>query len=154
MQLKLKRIAKKTTYTIGRLFVDGVRFCDTLEDTDRGLKQTDAPAAIAARKVYGETAIPTGTYTVAMNTVSPKYSAVSWYKKLNGGKMPRLLRVPGYEGVLIHPGNSALDTLGCVLVGRNTVVGRLTQSRSTFESLYKKMRAAADAGETITLTIE
>ena len=71
MKLTLKRIAKKTTYTIGRLFVDGVRFCDTLEDTDRGLKQTDSPASIAARKVYGETAIPSGTYTVAMNVVSP-----------------------------------------------------------------------------------
>ncbi len=155
MKLTLKRIAKKTTYTIGRLFVDDVRFCDTLEDTDRGLKQTDSPASIAARKVYGETAIPSGTYTVTMNVVSPKYAGVDWYKRnCNGGRMPRLLRVPGYEGVLIHPGNTALDALGCVLVGQNKQVGRLINSRDTFAQLYKKMNDAAKRGESITLTIE
>lgn len=154
MKLTLKRIAKKTTYTIGRLFVDGVRFCDTLEDTDRGLKQTDSPASVAARKVYGETAIPSGTYTVAMNVVSRKYAGVDWYKRnCNGGRMPLLQRVPGYEGVLIHPGNTALDTLGCILVGKNTKKGQLTDSRETFKALYKKMDAAYLRGEKITIEI-
>ena len=155
LKLKLKRIAKRPTYTIGRLFVRGERFCDTLEDTDRGLKQTDSLASIKARKVYGETAIPAGTYKVAMNTVSPKYAAVSWYKQnCNGGRMPRLQSVPGCEGVLIHPGNTALDTLGCVLVGQNKQVGRLVNSRDTFAKLYKVLKEAADKGEAIELTIE
>lgn len=155
LQLRLKRIARKATYTIGRLFVENVRFCDTLEDTDRGLKQTDSLASINTRKVYGETAIPAGKYEVVMNVVSPKYAAVDWYKRnCNGGRMPRLKSVPGYEGVLIHPGNTAIDTLGCVLVGKNTVVGKLTQSRDTFAALYKKLKAAADAGKKIVLTIE
>lgn len=155
LKLRLTRIAKKTTYTIGRLFVEEVRFSDTLEDTDRGLRQTDSLASIKARKVYGETAIPAGTYEVDMKTVSPKFAAVAWYKQnCNGGRMPRLKDVPGYEGVLIHPGNTALDTLGCVLVGKNTAVGKLTQSRDTFAALYKKLKSASDAGRRITLTIE
>lgn len=155
MRLKIDRRWKKDTYTIGRLYVDGTLFCNTLEDKDRGLKSTDLTAYICAKKVYGETAIPTGTYTVAMNVVSPKYAAVKWYKDLCGGRMPRLVNVPGFDGILIHPGgsNGALDTLGCVLVGRNTIVGKLTSSRDTFKALYTKMRDAADRGETITIEI-
>ncbi|MBQ6097903.1 MAG: hypothetical protein IJK99_09170 [Bacteroidales bacterium] len=151
MKIKVERRWRKDTYTIGRLYVDGVFFCNTLEDKDRGLKQTDPLASIKKRKVYSETAIPIGTYTVAMDVVSPKYAAVAYYKKLNGGKMPRVLNVPGYEGILIHPGNSALDTAGCLLVGQNTVVGRLTNSRATFEKLYSKMLAAHKRGEKITI---
>ena len=153
MKLKIDRKWKKDTYTVGRLYVDGVYFCNTLEDRDRGLKQTDSYSSIRSRKIYGETAIPTGTYTVTMDVVSPKYSAVSWYKSLCGGKMPRLLGVPGFEGILIHPGSNALDTYGCVLVGKNTVKGGLTSSRDTFASLYKKMKAADDRHESITIEI-
>lgn len=153
MKLKVERRWKKTTYTIGILYVDGVRFCETLEDKDRGLKQSDSLSFIKSRKVYQETAIPTGTYKVAMNVTSPKYSASSWYWKLCQGKVPRLLDVPGWEGVLVHTGNTALDTAGCILVGRNTKVGQLTESKATFEKLYKKMRAAADKGEAITIEI-
>lgn len=153
MKLKVERRWKKTTYTIGILYVDGVRFCETLEDKDRGLKQTDSLSYIKARKVYQETAIPTGTYEVSMNITSPKYSASSWYWKLCQGKVPRLLNVPGWEGVLLHTGNNALQTAGCLLVGRNTKVGQLTESKVTFEKLYKKMKAAADKGEAITIEI-
>ena len=153
MRLKLDRRWKKATYTIGVLYVDGVRFCETLEDRDRGLKQGDHPNIIRSRKVYGETAIPTGTYGVAMNITSPKYAAVSWYWKLCKGKMPRLVKVPCFEGVLIHPGNTALDTKGCILVGRNTKVGRLTDSKACFQEIYRLMREAADNGEEITIEI-
>lgn len=153
MELKVVRRWKKATYCIGRLFVDGLYECETLEDTDRGLKQTDSLAHIKSRKVAGETAIPKGTYKVSMNTISPKYSAVAWYKQLCGGKMPRLLNVTGFEGILIHPGSTALDTKGCILVGRNTKVGQLTDSKATFKALYKKMKAAADKGEQITIEI-
>ena len=153
MNLKLDRRWKKATYTIGILYVDGVRFSETLEDRDRGLFQGDTLAQIKSLKVYGETAIPIGKYTVAMDILSPKYSAVKWYKDLCGGKMPRLLDVPGFEGILIHPGNTALDSYGCVLVGRNTKVGMVTQSKDTFKKLYKKMKAAHERGEKITITI-
>ena len=156
MKLELERKWPKATYTIGRLYVDGVLFCNTLEDRDRGLKQSDNLDYIKTRKVYGETAIPKGTYTVSMNVTSPKYAAVSWYWQLCKGKMPRLQNVPGFEGILIHPGgsNGPLDTMGCVLVGRNTKVGKLTESKATFKALYKEMKKASDRGEVITITIE
>ena len=154
MRLLVDRRWKKATYTIGILYVDGVRFSETLEDRDRGLKQSDPVGVIQSGKVYGETAIPTGVYSVTMDVVSPKYAAVAWYKKLCGGRMPRLLSVKGFDGILIHPGNNPLDTLGCLLVGRNTKVGQLTESRATFEKLYKKMKAARDRGENITIEIK
>lgn len=153
MRLEVERRWPKDTYTIGRLYVDGVLFCNTLEDKDRGLKQTDSLVYIKSRKVYQETAIPKGVYKVAMNVISPKYSASAWYWKLCQGKVPRLLNVPGWEGVLIHTGNNALQTAGCLLVGKNTKVGQLTESKATFEKLYKKMRAAYDKGEDITIEI-
>ena len=154
MKLEVERRWKKETYTIGRLYVDGVYFCNTLEDKCRGLKQTDSIYFIKQRKVYGETAIPSGTYTVAMNVTSPKYAAIAWYWQLCQGKMPRLLNVPGFEGILVHPGNDPTQTLGCLLVGKNTKVGQLTESKATFKALYKEMKKAYDAGEEITITIE
>lgn len=154
MKLEVERRWKKETYTIGRLYVDGVLFCNTLEDRDRGLKQTDPAYLIRQRKVYGETAIPAGTYDVSMNTTSPKYAAIAWYWQLCRGKMPRLQNVPGFEGILVHPGNDPTQTLGCLLVGKNTKVGQLTESKNTFKALYKEMKKAYDAGEEITITIE
>ena len=153
MKLLVDRKWKKETYTIGRLYVDGFLFSNTLEDRDRGLKQSDHPDFIKSRKVFAETAIPTGTYKIAMNITSPKYSAVAWYYKLCQGKMPRLLNVPGFEGILVHPGSTALDSAGCLLVGKNTKVATLTESKATFEKLYKKMKAAYDKGEEITIEI-
>ena len=153
MKINIDRLWPKETYTVGLLYVDGVRLCETLEDKDRGLRKEDDLSTIRSVKVYGETAIPAGTYKVAMDVVSPKYSAVKWYKDLCGGKMPRLLGVPGFEGILVHPGNTALDSYGCILVGRNTKVGQLTESKATFKKLYKKMKDAYDRGETITIEI-
>ena len=153
MKLRLERRWKKATYVIGVLFIDGIRYCETLEDADRGLKQTDPPTYIASRKVAGETAIPKGTYTVAMNVTSPKYAGVAWYYNFCRGKMPRLLAVPGFDGILIHPGNDALDTRGCILVGKNTKVGKLTESKACFQEVYRLMKSAADKGEKITIEI-
>lgn len=153
MKLMLERRWPKETYTIGKLYVDGALFCNTLEDRDRGLKQTDHPDYIRARKVAGETAIPKGTYAVAMNVTSPKYAGVSWYWDFCRGKMPRLQNVPGFDGILIHPGNTALDTIGCILVGKNTKVGKLTDSKETFKAVYKRLKEAADKGEDITIEI-
>ena len=153
MKLKVERRWPKATYTIGRLYIDGIYYCNTLEDRDRGLKQTDPPTYIASRKVAGETAIPKGTYGVAMNVTSPKYAGVAWYYNFCRGKMPRLLAVPGFDGILIHPGSDALSTRGCLLVGKNTKVGKLTESKACFQEVYKLMKAAADKGETITIEI-
>lgn len=154
MKILVERKWKKDTYTIGKLYINGVYFCNTLEDKDRGLKQKDPLSFIRTKKVYGETAIPTGIYRITMDVVSPKYSAVGWYYNLCKGRMPRLLNVPGFEGILIHPGNTALDTYGCILVGKNTVVGKVTDSKNTFAKLYKQMKAARDKNEEITIEIK
>lgn len=155
MKLLVERKWKKEAYTIGKLYVDDVFFCNTLEDKDRGLTSTMSLTEIKKLKLKGETAIPTGTYTILMNVVSPKYSKSSWYiKNCNGARMPRLENVPGYEGVLIHSGNSAADTLGCILVGKNDVVGMVTKSKDYLLQLYNKMYAAYKKGEKITITIK
>ncbi len=154
MKLLTDRAWKKDTYTIGRFFIDGKRFYETLEDRDRGLKQTDTQDHILEVKVPGETAIPSGTYEVRIDIVSPKYAAVKWYNDLCGGRMPRLMNVPGFDGILIHPLTSALDSRGCIGVGRNTVEGKLTSSRDTFKALYKKMEEAVERGEKITIEIK
>ena len=153
MKLKVERRWPKATYTIGRLYIDGIYYCNTLEDADRGLKWNDPLSFIQSRKVAGETAIPKGKYTITMNVTSPKYAGVAWYYNLCRGKMPRLLHVPGFDGILIHPGTTALDTRGCILVGKNTKVGKLTDSKVTFQQIYKLMKAASDKGEEITIEI-
>jgi hypothetical protein len=154
MKLTLKRIAKRDTYTIGKLYINGEYFCDTLEDKDRGLKQSMSLSEIKAKKVYGKTAIPAGEYEVTLHTISPKYSKKPWYVKFCGAKMPRILNIPGYDGVLMHPGNSDKDTCGCILVGKNTVVGKVLESRDTFAKLYPILKAASDKGERITINIK
>jgi hypothetical protein len=141
MKLELIRRYCGNGYTIGTLSIDGVPFCDTLEDTDRGLKSSMTLQEIKANKVKGKTAIPTGIYHVDMNTVSPRLKNKS-YAKPYGGRVPRLQGVKGFDGVLIHPGNTADDTEGCILVGRNTEVGKLTDSKATYCKLFEMMDAA------------
>lgn len=153
MKLTLKRTFKGPQYTIGKLYVNGVYECDTLEDTDRGLNETQSLLEIQSKKVYGQTAIPYGTYKIDMNTVSPKFKDRSW-AKFCGGKLPRLIDVKGYEGVLIHVGNKAEDTLGCILVGENKVKGQVINSTATFQELYSVMLKAKLLGEELSLTIE
>lgn len=149
MELLLKRIAKKQDYTIGKLYINGQFFSNTLEDKDRGLTSSMTEDEISKIKVYGKTAIPTGTYKINMNVVSPKFKNRAWARPYNG-KIPRLLNVPGFDGVLIHPGNTSEDSLGCVLVGKNTVKGMVTQSQDTFHELMKVLIKQND----ITITIE
>lgn len=150
MKLTLKRIAKTQEYTIGKLYINGEQFSDTLEDRDRGLTADMSIEQIRQKKIYGNTAIPTGTYIIDMSTVSPKFRDRVWAKPYEG-KIPRLQNVPGFEGVLIHPGNTAGDTLGCILVGNNTYKGMVTESQDTFKSL---MDILTKANDSITLTIE
>ena len=75
IKLRIKRIAKQPTYTIGKLYIDDKYYCDTLEDTDRGLKQTDNLVSIKSHKIYGKTAIPTGEYFINL-TYSPKFKRI------------------------------------------------------------------------------
>ena len=143
MRILLQRHALKAGYTIGRMEINGRYFCDTLEDTDRGLRESMTEAEIAALKVKGATAIPTGTYRIDMQTRSPRFGRV----------LPRLVSVKGYSGVLIHSGNTADDTEGCILVGENRERGKVLNSRATLESLLVFLRAAQAEGEEIELTI-
>lgn len=147
MLLTVERKWKKSDYTIGNLSVDGVWFCNTLEDTDRGLSQNEPLASLMEKKVYGETAIPAGRYRITLDVVSPKYAAIPWYNSLCGGRMPRLMNVPVFSGILIHPGTTAADSLGCVLVGLNTAKGKITSSRDTFKALWAKMLKASKSEE-------
>lgn len=141
MDLRLKRIAKRATYTIGRLFIDGVYFCDTIEDCDRGLDQSLPVSVNRAKKVRGETAIPTGRYQVTLGVQSPRFSQRKQYSFCKG-YLPRLLNVPAFDGVLIHIGNTAKDSEGCILVGKNKEVGKVLESTATFHALYEKLKAA------------
>ncbi len=143
MELLLKRIARRETYTIGKLYIDGEYFCDTLEDTDRGLRQDMSLPVIRAKKRAGVTAIPTGRYKVTLKVQSPRFSKKEMYQFCKG-YLPRLVNVLGFEGVLIHVGNTAKDTEGCILVGRNTKVGKVLESRVTFVNLYERLKAATD----------
>ena len=154
LELLLDRKYRKETYTIGNLYVDGEWFCNTLEDKDRGLSQTMTLEEINKIKVYRETAIPTGRYEVRMDIVSPKYNGVKWYKDNFGGRMPRFESVKGFSGILIHSGNTALDSNGCILVGLNEAKGKVLDSRSTFQKLWKVLEQARKTGKTIYLTIK
>lgn len=149
MRLELTRIFKGRDYTIGRLYVDGVYLCDTLEDTDRGLSSAMTSAEIKALKVFGKTAIPRGMYFVDMQTVSPRFRLRKW-AKAHGGRVPRLQGVRGFDGVLIHPGNTAADTDGCILVGYNKAKGKVLDSVAAYERLFALLDAAP---ELITLTV-
>ena len=152
MKLKLERIARRDTYTIGRLYVDGQYLCDTLEDKDRGLTQNMSEAEIREVKVYGETAIPMGTYNVVLNIHSRTFGKKASYS-FTGGYLPRLEEVKGYSGILIHGGNTAKDTLGCILVGDNKVKGGLINSLVCFRKLYALLKQADSKGDSITITI-
>lgn len=153
MRLTLKRTYNNAKYCIGHLYVDGEYLSDTLEDTSRGLNSKMSLKEILKIKIKGLTAIPTGVYAISLNTVSPKYSKKKFFMDLCKGKMPRLLNVPGYDGILIHPGNSAKDTDGCILVGYNKVKGGLVNSTEAFIKLYGMLKKAHDSHEGIYLNI-
>lgn len=143
MQLLVKRIAKRPTYTIGKLYIDNKYFCDTLEDTDRLLKQSDSLSTIKNKKIMNQTAIPTGNYKVIVN-LSPKFKR----------NLPRLIDVPGFDGILIHRGNTDKDTSGCILVGENKVVGKVINSTQYELKLVSLLTEAQNRKEPIQITIQ
>lgn len=134
MKLVLQRIYTGAEYTIGRLTVDGMRFSDTLEDPVRDLTKE--------KKIAGNTAIPAGTYEIVVN-VSPKF------KRL----LPRLLNVPHFDGILIHRGNTAADTAGCILVGENKAKGMVLNSTPYEKRLVEMTLEAQSSCEDITIEI-
>lgn len=135
MIIDLHRKWRKSDYSIGILSIDGERVCETIEDTDRGLSQTDSLETIKEKKIKGKTAIPIGTYEIKI-TYSPRF------KK----NLPLLLNVPGYDGVRIHPGNTAEDTEGCIPCGKNTEVGKVTNSRFWTGKVIEAIEKALKSG--------
>ena len=153
MELVLNRKYKLPTYSIGKLYVDGVYFSDTLEDKDRNLFCGMGLEWIEEVKVYGETAIPYGRYKITL-VKSPKYSKKQKFVELTGVLMPYINNVPAWTGCLIHSGNTNKDTLGCILVGENKEKGKVINSFSTFKRLWKILAEANERGEEIWLTIQ
>jgi hypothetical protein len=139
MEILVKRLYKTSAYTIGKMYIDGQYLCDTVEDCDRGLKQSMTSQQIAVKKVYGKTAIPAGRYKVTL-TFSNKFKRV----------LPLVNDVIGFLGIRIHAGNTADDSLGCIIVGENKIKGGVVNSKVTLERLMAKL-----IGQTnILLTIE
>lgn len=154
MRVVVERIYTCPTYTIGHLYINGMYICDTIEDTDRGLSNAMTEDRIKKLKVYGKTAIPYGTYNLTMNVRSAKFSVKDYYKRICDGYLPRIQNVKGFEGILIHVGNTADDSYGCVLVGYNTVKGKVMRSKEAFEKIMTKyFLPAKKSGEKITITI-
>ena len=143
MEIVVKRLWPREKYVIGRMFIDGELYCNTLEDTDRGLDQKQSLAEIAKKKVYSKTAIPTGRYKVGV-TYWSKYQI----------NVPYLVGVPGYTGILIHNGTDENSTLGCILVGENKVKGKLINGRKYMHELTAKVQQARRNGEEVWITIQ
>lgn len=143
MKLKIKRTFFADAYTIGKLFIDGVYYCDTIEDKNRDLNRDGDLNDKGEAKVYAQTAIPFGTYVVTV-TRSPKF----------GRDLPRLLTVPHFDGILIHRGNTAEDSAGCIIVGENKIKGKVINSAQYELGLTSALKEAIRKGESISITIE
>jgi len=133
MRLILDRCWLSARATVGKLRVDEVFECFTLEDRYRPPPEPKVPR---------ETCIPVGIYRVVINR-SPRFKV----------DMPRLLEVPDFDGVLIHPGNTTADTEGCILVGRSRAGEEVQQSRVAYEALFARLLAAQNAGQRITIDV-
>ena len=152
MELILERIAKRKTYTIGRLYIrrqvideylpgtEDLYFCDTLEPTWRDYKN-------GAYKVKGRSAIPEGRYAVVISW-SPKFK--QWLPILLGG--PEFNKQ--WQGIRIHAGNTAADTEGCILIGKNREVGKVLDSRIWVHRLKQKIVEAKGRGEPVWITVK
>ena len=156
MELVVDRKWKKQNYTISNLTIDGKWFCNVLEDKDRNLDSSMSIAKIKELKRLSITAIPKGTYEITLNVISPKYCTNSFYKQVCNGKVPRLLNVKGFEGILIHVGDGPRGadlSSGCLLCGYNKVKGQLRDGKEVFKKLYSLLKEAKSRGEKITIKI-
>lgn len=146
LKILVERIAKQEAYTIGKLYIEGHYFCDTVEDKVRDLQDLNHDGDFDDRgegKVYGQTAIPAGTYPLTL-------SMSNRFKRL----LPELHNVPGFEGVRIHSGNTAEDSHGCLIVGINDKKGRVSRSRNYETALVAKLKEYSDDGFKIQITIQ
>lgn len=139
MKLTLKRIALRSTYTIGKLYIDDAYFCDTLEDTVRDTNKS-GKFDNGEQKIKGKTAIPYGTYEIKW-TYSPRFKKYT----------PQLMNVPSFEGIRVHAGNTSADTEGCLILGENKQVGKVLNSRATINKFYPIIKKACSNGK---VTIE
>jgi hypothetical protein len=153
MELLLKRIALQDTYTIGKLYVNGTYFCDTIEDKVRDLNKDGDLNDVGEGKIPSLTAIPYGKYEITLKVKSPKFSLKSAYNWCNG-YLPRLISVPHFEGILIHAGNTADSSAGCIIVGENKIKGQVINSMVTLKRLYSCLKEASDRNEKIWIKIE
>lgn len=136
IHLSVIRKAYRDTYTIGKMYINGEYFCDTLEDKVRTLNSIND-------KIKGETAIPAGTYKITLE-MSPRFKR----------KLPLLHNVPYFSGILIHRGNTAKDTHGCILVGENKVKGQVINSTKAEVSLMDILIKAVSKGDTIDIEVK
>jgi hypothetical protein len=130
MKLTLNRKHGTVGYTHGKLYIDGIYFCDTLEDQERPVK------------IDGATAIKTGEYRVIID-MSTRFKR----------RLPLLLKVPNFTGVRIHAGNTAKDTEGCILVGEYLAEGYIKNSRIAFNALFARLDKAIKSGGGISIEI-
>lgn len=145
LKLTLQRVAKEPTYTIGKLYVEGKLFCDTVEDKVRSLIDINKDGDFDDQgegKVYGLTAIPEGTYRLTL-------SMSNRFKRL----LPELHDVPGFSGVRIHSGNTAEDSHGCIIVGINDKKGWVSRSRNYEVALVAKLQEYINDGFAVQITI-
>lgn len=141
MKLTLKRIALRPTYTIGKLYIDDVYFCDTIEDTVRDLNK-NGKFDNGEKKVHSKTAIPYGIYEIKW-TYSPRFKKYT----------PQLMNVPSFEGIRIHAGNTSADTEGCLILGKNKQVGKVLNSRATINKFYPIIKEAC-SNRNVTIEIK
>jgi hypothetical protein len=138
VKLKLTRNSSSAECTLGDLSLDGEHFCFTCEDVVR--EQEGVP--VKDWKIAGKSAIPRGTYQVIVNH-SQRFKR----------ELPLLLNVPGFTGVRIHPGNTADDTEGCILVGEKLGEDSVLESRMAFGRLMVEIEAALDSGDLVHIEI-
>jgi len=126
MKLTLQRQILTEKSTIGLLYIDDIFQCYTLEDVVR------KPGI----KIPGVTAIPYGTYEVIID-----------YSKRFVRNMPHVLKVPMFEGIRIHQGNTVSDTEGCILLGTLKNTDRIYNSKLAFIRFYKRLEEGLKAGK-------
>ena len=142
MRVKLKRIAFKDEYTIGKVYINDRYFCDALEDKDRGLYDWQSVEYILEKKIKHKTAIPYGMYKLLWS-YSPKYKRM----------MPEIMGVKGFSGIRVHSGNTAEHSSGCVLLGYNKKVGMVLDSRKVCKKFDDIVEGYYKKGEPMTFEI-
>lgn len=141
MEITLKRTVFTEESTVGEILINGVFQCFCIEDKDRGLTQSMPLTEVTSKKIYGVTAIPYGRYEVAI-TFSNRMQKY----------LPILIGVPAFDGIRIHGGNTAADSLGCILPGNKKSANMVSESKLAFADLFAKMKAV-EKKEKIYITI-